>query len=157
VEPDAARVDALGRGRARPIAAEADAELRAARAGSGLEAAHALEDFAAHYPQHPAADNALVEAAAAYADAGRDEAACALARRTTDEYPAGDALPEALLRLAGCEGRRGAADAERRLLSRVVSDFPGTPPAARAAARLSQLSGRGGEPSPRDVPARSSP
>jgi TolA-binding protein len=157
VEPDAARVDALGRGHHRPLAAEAEAELRAARGLSGLDEAHALEDFTAHYPQHPSADNALVEAAGAYAAAGRDEAACALARRTLDEYPAGDGLSEALVRLAGCEGRHGEEDAERRLLARVVSDFPGTPAASRAEARLSQISGRGGEASPRVAPARSGP
>jgi TolA-binding protein len=157
VEPDAERMDALGKGSHRPLAVEAEAELRAARARSGLEAAHALEDFTAHFPQHPAADNALVEAAEAYAEAGREEAACALARRVLDEYPAGDGCPAAMLRLAGCEGRRGGADAERRLLARVLSDFPGTPAATRAEARLSQISGPGGETSPREARARSGP
>jgi TolA-binding protein len=158
-EPDPARLDALtasGSGR-RPLAAQAEAELRAARATAGLARAHALEDFTAHYPQHPAADNALVEAAEAYLAAGRDDAGCALARRVVDEYPAGDALPDALCQLAGCEGRRGDAGAEQQLLVRVRTDYPGTPAAQRAEERLTQISGPGGEVAPRGVSARSSP
>jgi TolA-binding protein len=158
-EPDPARLDALtgsGPGR-RPLAAQADAELRAARASAGLARAHALEDFTAHYPQHSAADNALVEAAGAYLAGGRDDAGCALARRVVDEYPAGDAFPDALCQLAGCEGRRGDAAAEQRLLVRVRADFPGTPAAQRAEERLTQISGPGGEAAPRGVSARSGP
>lgn len=156
-EPDLATVDALARPGRRPLAAEADQELREARAMSGVLQAHALEDFTSRYPQHPAADNALVEAAAAYQAAGREEAACALARRVMDEYPAGDAQSDAIEQLAACEARRGAVDAEQRLLARLRADFPGTPAARRAEARVSQGSGRSGETAPRDVPARSSP
>ncbi len=158
-EPDPARLDALtgsGSGR-RPLAAQAEAELRTARASAGLARAHALEDFTAHYPQHSAADNALVEAAGAYLAAGREDAGCALARRVADEYPAGDALPDALCQLAGCEGRRGDAGAEQRLLVRVRTDYPGTPAAQRAEERLTQISGPGGEAAPRGVSARSGP
>jgi hypothetical protein len=156
-EPDPAALDSLGRPGRRPLAAEADQELREARTMAGLARAHALEDFTSRYPQHPAADNALVEASAAYEAAGRDEAACALSRRVIDEYPAGDAQSDALERFAACEARRGAVDAEQRLLARLRADFPGTPAARRAEARLSRDSGRSGETAPRDVPARSSP
>jgi hypothetical protein len=156
-EPDPGALEALSHPGRRPLAAEADQELREARAMTGLVRAHALEDFTARYPQHPAADNALVEAASAYAAAGREDAACALSRRVIDEYPAGDAQSDALERLAACEARRGAVEAEQRLLARLRSDFPGTPAAQRAEARLSQNSGRTGETAPRDVPARSSP
>jgi hypothetical protein len=156
-EPDPARLDSLAPPRHRSLASEAEEELRKARALTGLLRAHALEDFAARYPQHAAADNALVEAAAAYGAAGRESAACALARRVLDEYPAGDALSEALERAAACEGSRGATDAEQRLLARLLSDFPGTPAAQRAGARLTQLSGHGGEIAPHDAPARSGP
>ncbi len=156
-EPDPAALDALARPGRRPLAAEADQELGDARALMGLTRAHALEDFSARYPQHQAADNALVEASAAYEAAGRDDAACALVRRVIDEYPAGDAQSDAIERLAACEARRGAVDAEQRLLARLRADFPGTPAARRAEARLSQDSGRSGETAPPDVPARSSP
>lgn len=156
-EPDQAVLDAVAPSGRRPLAAEAEAELRDARALTGLSRAHALEDFTARYPQHPAADNALVEASAAYQAAGREEAACALSRRAVEEYPAGDGQSDALERLAACEARRGAPDAEQRLLARLRADFPGTPAAQRAEARLSQGSGRSGETAPRDVPARSSP
>ncbi|MFO0584497.1 MAG: hypothetical protein U0229_19685 [Anaeromyxobacter sp.] len=150
-EPDAERVDALARG-ARPLAAAADAELRAARAQRGLDRAHALEDFAGRYPRHPSADNALAEAAAAYAAGGSDDAACGLARKIADGYPAGDAMPDALERLAWCEQRRGATDLERQLLTRLVAEHPRTPAAQRAGARLSALSGEGA-PAPEPSPA----
>lgn len=154
-EPAPERIAALARPGGRALSAEADAELRAARDRRGLEGAHALEDFAGRYPRHPAADDALAEAAAAYAAAGRDDAACALARRTADEYPAGNAMPEALERLATCQGRRGAPEAERRLLERVVSEHPGSAAARRAAARLATFSG--GATAPRQASSRSGP
>ncbi len=154
-DPDPDRLEALARRGGREIAADADAELRRARARSSADRAHALEEFALRYPRHPSADNALVEASGAYADAGRGDAACELARRASTEYPAGDALSDALERLAWCESRRGARDAERRLLERLVADFPRTPAAERAGTRLATISGRTGDTP--DGPARSGP
>jgi len=149
-EPDSERLATLGRKGEKNLAVAAESELRAARAEEGVERAHALEDFAARYPRHPSADNALVEGAAAYAEAGRDEAACGLARRAVDGYPAGDAMSEALERLAWCESRRGATDLERRLLERLVSEYPRTAAARRAGPRLVVL---GGGSSPESAPA----
>jgi TolA-binding protein len=156
-EPSPDRLAALSRPSKRELATEADAELKGARARKGLDGAHGLEDFAQRYPRHPSADNALLEAAAAYASAGVDDASCALARRVTDEYPAGDAMSGALELLAGCEGHRGAADGERKLLQRLVAEYPGTPAANRAGARLASISGTAGEPSPEPAAGRSSP
>jgi TolA-binding protein len=155
-EPDPDRLDALSRRSSREIAADADDELKRARKRSGAPRAHALEDFVERYPRHPSADNALVEAAAAYADAGLATPACGLARRAAADYPAGDAMSEALERLAWCEARIGAGDAERRLLERLVSEFPRTPAAERAGTRLATISGHGGE-TPPTGPARSGP
>jgi outer membrane murein-binding lipoprotein Lpp len=154
-EPDPERIEALSRRGARDIGAEADGELRRARQRDGLDRGHALEEFAARYPRHASADNALVEAAEAYAEGSRAEAACALARRAADDYPAGDAMSGALERLAWCESRRGARDAERRLLERLVAEFPRTPAAERAGTRLATISGRTGDTP--DGPARSGP
>jgi len=154
-EPDPGRIEALSRRGSRDLAAEADGELKRARARSGDARAHALEDFAARYPRHPSADNALVEASTTYAELGRADAACALARRAAEDYPAGDALSEALERLAWCESRRGARDAERRLLERLVTEFPRTPAAERAGTRLATISGRTGDAP--DGPGRSGP
>jgi hypothetical protein len=154
-DPDPERVEALSRRGGRDIAAEADGELRRARQRKGGERAHALEEFAARYPRHPSADNALVEGSAAYAEVGIGEAACELARRAADDYPAGDAMSEAIERLAWCESRRGARDAERRLLERLVAEFPRTPAAERAGTRLATISGRAGDTP--DSPARSGP
>jgi outer membrane murein-binding lipoprotein Lpp len=155
-EPDAERLEALGRRGGREISADAEDELRRARKLGPVARAHALEDFVARYPRHPSADNALVEGSAAYAEAGRGEAACDLARRASADYPAGDAMSDALERLAWCESRRGSADAERRLLERLVSDFPRTPAAERAGTRLATISGHTGD-TPPNGPARSGP
>jgi len=154
-DPDPQRLEALSRRGGRDLGAEADAELKRARQRTGAERAHALEEFAARYPRHPSADNALVEASAAHAEAGRVEAACELARRAADDYPAGDAMSDALERLAWCESRRGARDAERRLLERLVAEFPRTPAADRAGTRLATISGHAGDTP--DLPARSGP
>jgi len=98
-----------------------------------------------------------VEAAGAYADAGRSEAACALARRSVDEYPAGGALAEALWRLAGCEALAGGVEGEKRILTRLVREFPSTPAARRAGGRLAAITGRSGGDAPSEAPARSGP
>lgn len=156
-DPDPARLEALERPTGRDLSTEADAELRAARRRTGLARAHALEDFAARFPRHPQADNALAEAAGAYADAGLDGPACALARRVPAEYPAGDAMSEALERLAWCESRRGDVGDERKLLERLVAEYPRSPAAERASERLAAITGHAGDPAPATGPARSGP
>lgn len=135
LDPDPHEVAALGAPRG-DIAAEAQAALDAARRLEGLPSARALEDFAARYPRHPSADNALVEAARARDAAGDPETACELAARVVDEYPAGDALPDALSRLAECRARQGDTAQARVLYQRIVKDFPDTPAARRARERL---------------------
>ncbi|HET9553167.1 MAG TPA: tetratricopeptide repeat protein [Anaeromyxobacteraceae bacterium] len=157
VEPDGSRLEALARRGGRDLASEAEAELRAARKRDGLARAHALEDFAARYPRHPQAGAALVESAAAYADAGREEAGCALVRRVVEEYPAGDAVSEALWRVARCEQRGGQTEAERRVLTRLVTEFPSTSAARRAGERLAAITGRSGGESSAGGAARSGP
>ncbi len=156
-EPDPRKLEQLARPSRRELSADAEAELRAARRKDGVDRAHALEDFASRYPRHASADNALVEAAEAYAAAGLPDAACAVGRRVVDGYPAGDAMSDALERLAWCESRRGAAEAERRLLERLVTEYPRTPAAQRAAVRLATIPGSAGDTPSAAVPARSSP
>lgn len=154
-EPDPERLEAIARRSGRDIGQDAEDELRRARRLGGAARAHALEDFVARYPRHPSADNALVEASAAYADTGKGDAACDLARRAAGDYPAGDGMSDAIERLAWCESRRGATDAERKLLERLVSEFPRTPAAERAGTRLATISGRNGDTP--GGPARSGP
>lgn len=105
-EPEAARLEELSAPAGRGLAAEAEGELAAARRKEGVARARALEAFVARYPRHPSADNALVEAARAYAGSGRDDAGCALARRVPDEYPAGDAVAGAMEIASSCERSR---------------------------------------------------
>jgi TolA-binding protein len=141
-EPDREVLDSLAAPR-RDLSAEAQADLDAAHAMSGLAAARALEAFTSHYPHHPSADNALVEAALLRADTGEPDAACALYARCVDEYPAGDAMPEALERLGECHVRRGRMEQARRLFGRVVNDYPESSAAKRAAERLAEGTGGG--------------
>lgn len=105
-EPDPDRLDALAEPAGRELSAQAEGELVAARRKPGVDRAHALEAFVARYPRHPSADNALVEAARAYADLGRAEAACDLARRVPQDYPAGDAVSGAQEIVVRCERSR---------------------------------------------------
>lgn len=156
-EPNPAALDALATPGRRGFGAEAEAALKAARALPGdVARAHALEDFVGHYPRHPLADNALVEAANAYDEANLPDAACALVARVDADYPAGDAVSDALERLARCEATHGRRDQERELLERLAKEHPGTPAASRAGARLATISGRADEPSA-PGPARSGP
>jgi hypothetical protein len=157
VEPDPARLDAIARKGSRDLAGESEGELRAARRKEPLARAHALEDFVARYPRHPLAGAALLEAAMAYTESGKPDAACTLDRRVLDEYPASDQVSEALVQVAGCEGRKGAAESERRLLTRVVNEFPSTPAARKARDRLGSIPGRTGATAAPEVPARSGP
>lgn len=138
VEPDPERLAALGTGRG-DLAAEAQAELDAAHRLSGLASARALESFAAHYPRHPRADNALLEAARARTAAGDDDAACDLYARCVEEYPAGDALPDAMERLAECHSHRGEAGRARALFERVAADYPGSSAAKLAKEHLAAM------------------
>jgi hypothetical protein len=156
-ELDPGRLQTLARQGGRDLANDAELELRAARRKDGVARAHALEDVVARYPHHPQAGQALVEASRAYADAGRSEASCTLARRAVDEYPAGRAIAEALWQLAGCEASRAGPEAEARLLTRLVTEFPSTPVGRKAVERLAVLSGRSGGVAPPASPARSSP
>jgi hypothetical protein len=105
-EPDPDRLDGLSQPGGRELAADAEAELSAARRKVGVDRARALEAFVSRYPRHPSADNALVEAARDYAEAGRPQAGCELARRVPEEYPAGDAVAVALEIAARCERSR---------------------------------------------------
>jgi TolA-binding protein len=157
VEPDAARLDAIARKGSRDLAGQSDGELSAARRKEPLARAHALEDFVVRYPRHPLAGSALLEAATAYTEVGKSDAACTLGRRVLDEYPASDQVSEALVQVAGCEGRKGAAESERRLLTRVVNEFPSTPAARKARERLGSNPGRTGATAAPEVPARSGP
>ena len=157
IEPDPTRLDAIARKSGRDLASDADGELKAARRREPLARAHALEDFVSRYPRHPQAASALLEAAAAYAGAGKSNAACTLDRRVVDEYPASDQVSDALLQLAACEGLKGALEVERRLLSRVTNDFPNSPAARRAREQLASIPGRAGVDAPPDGPARSGP
>jgi TolA-binding protein len=139
VEPDPATLGALDQGASPDIAGDAEKELSEARRLEGAASARALEKFAHRYPRHPAADNALVDAARLFSRAGDADAACALLERAVREYPAADAMPDALEELGNCESQRGHKDKAEKLWQRVATDYPKTPAARRAGEKLSAL------------------
>lgn len=139
-EPDTGAVAALGPLRG-SLVAQADAELAAARALNGLAAAQKLEAFAARFPRHPQADNALLEAATAYVKAGRGQSACTVLARCVNEYPAGDVFADALEQLGECRADQGEMSLARWIFQRVLSDFPMSSAAKRAEERIASLDG----------------
>jgi TolA-binding protein len=139
-EPDTGAVASLGPLRG-SLVAQADAELVAARALNGLASAQKLESFAARFPRHPQADNALLEAASAYSKAGRVGSACSVLARCVNEYPAGDVFADALEQLGECRADQGETSLARWLFQRVLSDFPMSSAAKRAEERIVSLDG----------------
>jgi TolA-binding protein len=105
------------------------------RAGAGRD----LLSFAARYPQHAAADNAIELAGLAKAQDGDCAAALALFDRVVAEYPAGDAVPAARLEAGRCLLRLGRADEAKATLAAVEKDYPDVPEASQARAVLNGL------------------
>jgi TolA-binding protein len=131
---------ALGSG-GKPLAAESQAVLDAARAQAGLPRARALEKFTDTYSGHLRAADALVDAARTRDVAGDPDGSCEDYSRAVAEYPAARAQPDALEGLAACEQRRGRPDEAKRLLARLAKDFPDSPAGKRASEHAPTVQG----------------
>jgi len=139
-EPDPGTLVALGAG-GKDLAAEAQAALDAAWQQAGLSRARALEQFNAHYPGHRGAQDSLVGAARARAEAGDPDGSCEDYAKAVREYPAGSAMPDALAGLASCEARAGRTDEAKRLMARLAQDYPSSPALKRASERAPAAQG----------------
>jgi tetratricopeptide (TPR) repeat protein len=139
-EPSTTALAALGSG-GKPLAAESQAVLDAARAQAGLPRARALEKFTDNKYGHLRAADALVDAARTRDVAGDPDGSCEDYSRAVAEYPAARAQPDALEGLAACEQRRGRPDEAKRLLARLAKDFPDSPAGKRASEHAPTVQG----------------
>jgi TolA-binding protein len=80
--------------------------------------------FAARYPRHAAADNALYLAGLVRQNQGDCAAAVALFDRVPREYPAGDAVAQAMLEKGRCLALLQRSSEARLLLAKLVHDHP---------------------------------
>jgi TolA-binding protein len=88
--------------------------------------------FAARYPRHSAADNALALAGLAREVRGDCKGALTLFESVPQKYPAGDAVPQAMLERGRCLRILGRKDEAKPVLQQLVQDHPDSPEAAQA-------------------------
>jgi TolA-binding protein len=98
---------------------------------------HALAErdllaFAAAYPQHSAADNAIALAGLTREVRGDCAAALPLFESVPQKYPAGDAVPQASLERGRCLRILGRKEDGKAVLQQLVRDHPDTPEAQQA-------------------------
>jgi tol-pal system protein YbgF len=125
-----------------------EAEYQAAfdllKDGKYDEAAVALRDFQARYPQHELAPNALYWLGEAHYVRRDYAAALGAFEGMLRDYPGTRKAPDALLKAGYCQLELKQAVAARATLGRVVQEYPETPAAADAAARLERIGAQGG-------------
>ncbi len=100
----------------------------------------AMRQFAAEWPRHPKADNALYLSGAALHVSRDYEQAAGLFQRVIAQYPAGDAVLDSMLKLADCQARLKQAGQARATWEKIVSNYPGTAAANQASAKLASNS-----------------
>jgi tol-pal system protein YbgF len=125
-----------------------EAEYQAAfdlmKDGRYEEAATALRDFQARYPQHELAPNALYWLGEAHYVRRDYPAALAAFESLLREYAGTRKAPDALLKAGYCQLEMNQTGAARTTLSRVVQEFPNSPAATEAQARLQRIGTQGG-------------
>lgn len=88
--------------------------------------------FAARYPRHSAADNALALAGLAREVRGDCKGALPLFESVPQKYPAGDAVPQALLERGRCLRILGRTEDAKPVLQQLLRDHPDSPEAQQA-------------------------
>jgi tol-pal system protein YbgF len=125
-----------------------EAEYQAAfdlmKDGKYDEAAVALRDFQARYPQHDLAPNALYWLGEAHYVRRDYTAALAAFEGMLRDYPGTRKAPDALLKSGYCQFEMKQAAAARATLGRVVQEYPDSAAAAEAKARLERIGAQGG-------------
>jgi TolA-binding protein len=107
--------------------------------GEHPEAQALLLAFAARWPRHTAADNALYLAGLSRAATGDCPGAVAVFDRVPAEYPATDQLAPVLLEKGRCETRMKRPEAQETL-NRLTAEFPDSTEAAQARLLLALIS-----------------
>jgi tol-pal system protein YbgF len=108
------------------------------------EAATALKDFHARYPDHELAPNALYWLGEAHYVRRDYASALAAFESLMQQYPGNRKAPDALLKLGYCQLELKQTGAARATLARVVQEFPGSSAAAEARTRLERIGAQGG-------------
>jgi tol-pal system protein YbgF len=139
---------ALAEAQPQVAAGSPEAEYQAAfnllKDGRYEEAATALRDFHARYPDHELAPNAVYWLGEAHYVRRDYPSALAAFESLLQQYPATRKAPDALLKAGYCQLELQQTDAARATLGRVVQEFPGTPAAAEARTRLERIGAQGG-------------
>ncbi|MBS2023560.1 MAG: hypothetical protein JST92_14240 [Deltaproteobacteria bacterium] len=126
------------------IAADATADyqygqaIQALNAGEHLSAQAQFLAFAARFPKHALADNALYYAGLSRGANGDCAGALPLLSRVINEYPAGDAVPLAELEKGRCLLSVGRVAEGKALLQKIMDDREGGSEAMMARALLQQ-------------------
>jgi tol-pal system protein YbgF len=124
--------------------AEYQAAFNLLKDGQYEEAATALRDFHARYPEHELAPNAVYWLGEAHYVRRDYPSALAAFDSLLQQYPGTRKAPDALLKLGYCQLELKQTGAARATLGRVVQEFPGTPAAAEARTRLERIGTQGG-------------
>jgi tol-pal system protein YbgF len=129
-------------------AGSAEAEYQAAfnlmKDGKYEEAATALRDFHARYPEHDLAPNALYWLGEAQYVRRDYASALAAFESLMQQYPGARKAPDALLKVGYCQLELKQTGAARATLARVVQEFPDSAAAAEARTRLERIGAQGG-------------
>jgi tol-pal system protein YbgF len=96
------------------------------------EAAQAFQEFAAAFPDHPLAPDALFQAADCFFSLGQCLEAAQEFRAVADRFPQNELAPDALLKAALCQAKLGQDPAARETLAALASRYPNSQAAAKA-------------------------
>jgi TolA-binding protein len=100
--------------------------------GQHAKAERDLLAFAAAYPGHTAADNAIALAGVVREVRGDCAMALPLFESVPQKYPAGDAVPQAMLERGRCLRILGKKEDSKPVLQQLVRDHPDSPEAQQA-------------------------
>ncbi len=123
--------------------AEYQAAFNLLKAGKYDEAAAALRDFLARYPQHELASNAMYWLGEAHYVRRDYPAALAAFEGMIREYPGARKAPDALLKAGYCQYELKRYGPARQALTRLTQDYPESPAAVEGKARLERLGAEG--------------
>ncbi len=114
------------------VIAEYQSALELYRQGRMVEARTAFEAFAARYPRHPYADNALYWVGECLYDQKDYEGARRAFLRVLTEHPDGNKVPDAMVKVGLCDRALGRHEDAARMFRTVMLTYPDTEAAAVA-------------------------
>jgi tol-pal system protein YbgF len=128
------------RRKAKGIKAQYRQAMDMLKAGENVAAEAAFAEFAATYPRHDYADNALYWKGEAAYDQGHYSDALAAFTEVVERYAGGNKAPDALLKIGLCYGNLGDKDNARDVLTQLISAYPSARASDIARARLAEYS-----------------